>query len=114
MILWDFATATDVLSWEPTHDLAPFQIGNGALRTRATGGDSYMHGPRIQIGASAARYLIITMRSMAGNEGQVFWITSSDGRWDETKSMHFHVQDDGHQERLDLTKTPISSILALM
>lgn len=96
---WRFDRDGDAEGWAETHDLAPFQVSGGTLRTRSTGGDPYMTSPLIR--AEANRYPFVSLRMKVKippggvPDGQIFWTREDDPYTSEQKSMHFPLIPDG-------------------
>ena len=94
-LMWDFGVNGDVEGWTAIHSLAPLSTGGGLLQTSLTGVDPYMHSPQISLNALSIGSIAVNMRVHAGNLAQVFWITSDDPVWNETKSKTFPMTADG-------------------
>ncbi|MCS7192459.1 MAG: hypothetical protein NZ937_05700 [Armatimonadetes bacterium] len=109
---WEFNFDGDPDDWAPVHDLAPFEVKNGILRTQSTGGDPYMHGPPVRLDATKLKSLVLRLRLQfpegAHPIGQVFWIREDDPKWSESKSVRFPLPTDGqwHELRVDLSQSP--------
>jgi len=110
--VWEFNIDDDPDDWTPVHDLAPFEVRGGILRTESTGGDPYMHSPPIRIDAAKFKALVLRLRVQfpAGAQpiGQVFWVREDEQNWSESKSVKFPLPTDGqwHELKVDLSQSP--------
>lgn len=111
--IWNFEAEGDPEGWSPRHDLVPFEVSNGMLRTRSIGPDPYTFGPPIRVEAKEYGDLLIRMRVKAPEgvekvDGQLFWARSDDPGFSESKSVHFPIQADGrfHVHRVQLRGHP--------
>ncbi len=110
--VWEFATEDDPEDWVPAHDLAPFEVRDGILRTRSTGSDPYMHSPPVRLDATKFHTLRIRLRLQfpqgAEPVGQLFWTREDDQKWSESKSIRCPLPTDGqwHEISVNLTASP--------
>ena len=110
--LWEFNTDGDPEDWTPVHDLAPFEVKGGILRTRSTGDDPYMHSPPVRLEAAKFRTLKLRLRLQlppnAQPVGQGFWVRQDDPHWSEGKSLRFPLPTDGqwHEVQVDFSASP--------
>ncbi|MCS7263545.1 MAG: hypothetical protein NZ805_01780 [Armatimonadetes bacterium] len=109
--VWEFNFDDDPDGWIPVHDLEPFEVKGGILKTRSTGNDPYMHSPPIQIEAAKFRTLILSLKVQfpegAHPIGQVFWVSDDDPNWSESKSVKFPIPTDGqwHELKVELSQS---------
>jgi len=75
VVEWDFQ-AGEALGWQPLHHLAPFQVADGVLRTRATGDDAYMGVPVQGVLAEEVSHVVVRMRSNQPGTTQIYFSTS--------------------------------------
>ncbi|MCD6508126.1 hypothetical protein J7M22_16080 [Candidatus Poribacteria bacterium] len=110
---WNFEVEGDPEGWSPAHDLTPFTVKEGKLRTRSMGGDPYMIGPPMKVEAKEYGELLIRARVKAPEgiekvDGQLFWSRSDSSGFSESKSLHFVMRCDGefHLYRVKLAGHP--------
>ncbi|MBI3166373.1 MAG: hypothetical protein HYZ24_16940 [Chloroflexi bacterium] len=103
---WEFEFDGDVEGWLAWNQLASFAVGNGSLSARATGGDPYLGSPTLTLDAAANPVIEIRMAVSTGSSAKIYFITSSDKEYDETKALTFSIQGDGqfHTYTLDMSK----------
>jgi len=101
---WDFSSGDD-LGWSTTNNLTNISISGGAWRGESTSTDPNIHGPGINVSASAKHYLLIRMKSKLSSgdidrysysTGQVYFQTQSDPSFDSDKSVTFTVYGNGY------------------
>jgi hypothetical protein len=92
---WEFNNPNDPDGWVAWNQLRALQINKDNLGSVSTGDDPYMGSPYVSINAAKYNRIEIRMRTGAGNDAQVFFITDKDPDWSETKSKHFSVTSDG-------------------
>ncbi len=91
-MMWEFGITGDTEGWTAIHNLSALTTSGGTLRGTITGNDPYLHGPLLDLKAISVGSLAVDMRVDVGTSGQLFWITSTDPVWNETKSTHFNIQ----------------------
>lgn len=103
---WEFNIDGNLEGWEAWNQLTPLQVINGCLITQSTGSDPYMISPKINISAKDHPIIQIRMKVSAGNYAELYFVTNSDGTFDETKVLRFDVIADGqfHTYNLDMSK----------
>jgi hypothetical protein len=94
-ISWEFETEGDTEAWKEWNQLTPLQVREGHLVTESTGVDPYMISSRFAVAAAKAPVLNVSMKVSSGAWAQVFFITDTDGNYDEAKSLRFPIQGDG-------------------
>lgn len=82
--------------WFADNHLTDLEVVDGVLTTTSTGDDPWFLSGPISV-PSVYDQLRIRMRVSAGDDeiGQVFWITSADGEYSESKSLTFDVDGGG-------------------
>ncbi|NOH13431.1 MAG: hypothetical protein HND51_17475 [Chloroflexi bacterium] len=104
---WLFDTDGDLEGWFPYVHLEDFAVQDGSLSMRSTGEDPHMGSPLLTVVAVQNSKITIEMKVSPGeqSEGQLFFITDSDGEWGEAKSVFFPVIADGefHTYELDMS-----------
>ncbi len=102
---WEFETEGGAEGWMAWNQLAEFQAIQSGLSARSTGDDPYMGSPTIALYAEAFPVIQIRMAVSSGSAAQLFFITSSDGVYDEPKSLAFPIYADGkfHTYTLDMS-----------
>jgi len=105
-LLWDFNQNGNPEGWQAWNQLNTFQVKGGILYTKSTGNDPYMGSPKITANASALSRIEIRMKVTAGDTGELYFITKSDGTYDESKVLQFPITVDGefHTYILDMSK----------
>ncbi len=89
LIEWSFKT--DAAGWTAAHDCTVDSSG-GVLRIHSAGGDPYLFGPPIHVdGPVTAR---LRIKSAAGGNGQIFWVTADAPNFNEDQSQHFPLIHD--------------------
>ena len=100
---WTFETDSE--GWIPDHDLAPFEIRNGALVCTPTGGDPYLNVRLIGLDAAKFPRVRIRYRTPKNSAMQLFWATSSG--YSPQRALHVPVQGgDWQSVDVDLSATP--------
>jgi hypothetical protein len=90
-IAWEF-NGTTLAGWVPTNCGA--SVSNGIVYINPYGYDPYLIGPQINASASAYRYLEIRMSSNSVDpDAQLFFTTSSENFFSESKSVRFQVNN---------------------
>lgn len=87
---WDFDSTGDAEGWVAANQVTPFTVSGGQLRFSSTGGDPYLIGPQVSVGAGPLRVEVVMTSSVSGG-GQVFWGTTAGG-FAEARSATFPVQ----------------------
>jgi hypothetical protein len=105
-LLWDFNENGHSEGWQAWNQLNTFQVKGGILYTKSTGNDPYMGSPKITANASALSRIEIRMKVSAGDTAELYFITKSDGTYDESKVLRFPITADGeyHTYILDMSK----------
>lgn len=103
---WEFETAGDSEGWTAQNQLTPPQISNGYLITKSTGIDPFLISPDLVAYAKKLSHIEIRMSVSAGNLAQLYFITGSDGNYNESKVLPFPITADGqfHTYTLDMSK----------
>ncbi|MGD8814457.1 MAG: hypothetical protein PVI78_08270, partial [Anaerolineales bacterium] len=101
---WEFGVQGDNEGWYPWNDLTPLRTAEGLLQSTSTSNDPYMMSHPISADASRLSRIEIRMRTSAGREASIFFITESDSDWGEDKALHFPVTGVGqfHIYKLDM------------
>jgi len=105
---WEFNLPRDAGTWVGINQMLPLQTGNGTLSSTSTGDDPYMLSPRLGVDGTEFSRIEIRMRTQAGSDAQVFFVTDKDPGWDEAKSQHFVTVSDGsfHSYTIDMSAIP--------
>ncbi|MCX8173116.1 MAG: tetratricopeptide repeat protein [Thermoplasmata archaeon] len=91
---WEFWTNGNAEGWTVGNHLTAFSVSGGILSTTATGSDPFMYSPTLSIPASSYRYIHLYMRATGtGTTTKIYFITSTDGAWNEAKSVTLSVTD---------------------
>ena len=103
---WDFKANGNTEGWEAWNQIANLQGDGGNLTGQTMGDDPFIASPMIAVDAITSPIIKIRMAVSTIFKGQVFFITSSDGNFDEGKSLFFDVIGDGefHTYILDMSK----------
>ena len=101
-IAFEFDDGLD--GWQPTHDLAAFDVRGGVLVTRATGRDPYMIRNSCEIAPGTVNTIVVRMRVSAGASPSIYWTTSDSPAFAEDKVARFPLIADGqfHDYRVDV------------
>ncbi len=85
---WSFDTSAE--GWLLSNKLTG-TVSGGGYNLTIIGADPYMHSPNnLNIDASVYGLIRIKIRNMTSDAGfQIFWITQSDGTWNQAKSVTF-------------------------
>lgn len=107
---WEFDKDGDTEGWSTQNQLSPLQVSKGHLDTQSLGNDPYMVSSKFAVDAQSSYTVTINMKVSASVEGigQLFFITDSDGNYDEAKSLRFPIKADGefHTYVLDMSQVP--------
>ncbi|MEM3396489.1 MAG: hypothetical protein QW620_02035 [Thermoplasmata archaeon] len=91
---WEFWTNGNAEGWVVGNHLTAFTVSGGILSTTATGNDPFMYSPALNIPASNYKYIHLYMRATGtGTTTKIYFITSTDGTWNEAKSVTLSVTD---------------------
>lgn len=103
---WDFNQNGDSEGWKAQNQFDPLQISAGSLFTKSTGSDPFMVSSAIRLDASAFSHIEIRMKISAGNTADIYFITNSESRYDESKVLHFPLSGVGQFQIyiLDMSK----------
>jgi hypothetical protein len=104
-LAWEFESDGNSEGWIAWNQITGLQVSQGKLIGQSTGNDPYMGSPKFAIDAKAFPIIKILMNVSSGNSAQLFFITSSDNTYDESKSLRFSVNGDGkfHTYTLDMS-----------
>ncbi len=104
----DFRFTTDVDGWQPTHDLAPFVVADGLLRTQATGPDPYMSRDGLAVAGRTGDVLVVRLSLSAGGGGSVFWATVEEPGTAPARELPLPCPGDGalHEIRIPVGGHP--------
>lgn len=85
--VWEFSTDGDMEGWTLTNDLSGNTAGRG-LNVSVQGSDPYMHSPDfLNINLYNSKRIKIRMANGTyATTAKIYWTTTSDQSWDETKS----------------------------
>jgi hypothetical protein len=90
LLEWSFQSGTQ--GWTAAHDCSIDNAG-GSLRVRSTGIDPYLFGPAIEVdGPFIAR---LRMKCSSGGDGQIFWSTTAEEDFAESRSRRWPLIHDG-------------------
>ena len=95
-LVWSFDTSTD--GWVLSNKLTG-TVSGGTYNLTITGADPYMHSPtNLNIDASVLGLIKIKMQNQTSDTNfQIFWITNTDGTWNQTKSITFQAKKNDTQ-----------------
>lgn len=104
-LAWEFESAGNSEGWVAWNQITNLQANQGSLIAQSTGKDPYMGSPKFEIDSKAFPIIEISLKVSSGNSAQLFFITSSDSNYDESKSLRFSVNGDGkfHTYILDMS-----------
>lgn len=89
---WNFATATNALSW--SGNVENLRIENGALRFTTRGRDPILTSPRLCAAAREFPFIVFRIKANRDIACQLFWSTSSSPQ-SEANSAHFTAKASG-------------------
>ena len=101
---WQFKQANNLEGWSGFHQVAWPTVGWDVLSGSATGNDPFFYSPPTWANSHQERYLKIRMAVNQATWAQVFFITETDGVWNQAKSVAFTVNPGGafHDYSLDM------------
>ncbi len=104
---WEFETDGVLEGWVAWNHLTPLGTSAGILSAEGTGDDPYIGSPVFALDAAKFPIVEIRMAVTAGNNAQIYFLTSAGATYDETKALSFPITADGkfHTYTLDMTKT---------
>ncbi len=91
---WEFNDYTDLEGWNGFNQWDSNTVSDGVLYGLSTGDDPYAHSSPTWVNVHEYRYLRLRMKQSAGSAGQVFFVTETDGVWNEAKSIVFDITAD--------------------
>ncbi|MBN1901376.1 glycoside hydrolase family 99-like domain-containing protein [Candidatus Sumerlaeota bacterium] len=104
----DFNSIYDL--WlRPSSPMKDTRIESGCLSTVATTKDPVLTGPPfMRMPAERVASIRVRMRIENGNEGQLFWITEKERKWDEYRSIKFQIKADEnfHEYNIEVARSP--------
>jgi hypothetical protein len=90
--VWNFNSDGNVEGWENWNQITNPTVSGGALHLGITGSDPFFIHFGLNINGSKNPYVYLNQRNQtAANRGQIFWITSADPNWDDTKMVRFTI-----------------------
>lgn len=91
---WEFSTDGNSEGWTVGNHLTGFTVSGGILSTTSLGADPFMYSPALNIPAASYPYIHLYMRATgSGTTTKIYFITSTDGSWNEAKSLTLSVTD---------------------
>ena len=105
---WTFDTGP--AGWTAAHS-ATLAAAGGVLRYTITGDDPYVFGPPMKVAAPTA--VRLHLRTKAAGSGQIFWTTAESPGWDQAKSTHFPIQNDGQWHDAEVAVAPAGTLTRL-
>ena len=107
---WNFDTDDELEGWYLENGLANASVAGGVLAATTSGQDPYLWSPGFELVAADDHTVSISMSVAGGGQtsGQVFFLTDTDARVDEAKTVHFDMQMDGamHTYNVDMSANP--------
>jgi len=94
---WEFNTEADFEGWSDFNQWSSPTVSGGSLNGVSSGNDPYVHSSDTWINTHEYRFIRTRMSVSAGNNAQIFFITETDGAWNQDKSMSFALNADGEQ-----------------
>lgn len=91
---WDFAGASSALGWKTAGPVRDFLATPAGIAGTSAGYDPQIISPAIDVPAAASQYLLITIKSSAPSEWQLFWANSTSGQYggfEPEKQVNFTV-----------------------
>jgi hypothetical protein len=103
---WEFNTEGDTEGWQAANDVAPLRGEGGNLVIDVTGGDPYIIGPGISVGASDYAGVVLRARATAPG-GEAFFATDTGGMSPQ-RERSLDLAGDGqfHEVTVDLRDHP--------
>lgn len=106
-VVWDFTHNEQ--GWEPWNQLDEMALSDGVWTMRATGDDSYLGSPPLDIPTNAIGDIEITLRVRADQptfQGSIYWSTSNQQDFSPALRESFTEQSDGefHTLHVDISK----------
>jgi alpha-L-rhamnosidase len=100
-VAWNFNTDGNAEGWILTHALSG-SVSGGYYNLTISGSDPYMHSPD-NLGVDASKYKKVKIRlknSTTDTAAQLYWITTVDAAWSETKHSNFTINanDSGYTD----------------
>lgn len=90
-LMWEYGVTGDTEGWVAGHGLSTLATSGGKLRGTVTGSDPYMYGPLLSLDAISVGSIMVEMSVGVGTSAQLFWTTTTDPVWSESKSAHFSI-----------------------
>jgi hypothetical protein len=97
---WEFETDGDAEGWVAANQVTPLTVSGGALRFSSTGGDPFVTGPQVSLGAAPLTVEVVMTSSVAGS-GQLFWATTAGG-YSEGRSGRMAVEAGTRTYRVEI------------
>lgn len=108
-VVWNFESSAE--GWVLSNKLTG-SVSGSVYNLTITGADPYMHSPdNLNIDASVLGLIRIKMQNQTSDANfQIFWITNTDGTWNQTKSITFQAKkNDTQVSEYVLSMTGVSS-----
>ena len=88
--VWNFNSDGNLESWSGWNQINNPTVSGGVLHLDITGSDPFFSRTGLNLNGSKNPYVYLNQRNQtAANRGQIFWITSADPNWEETKMIRF-------------------------
>jgi len=106
-LTWLFDTPSDFEGWGSFADWSPV-VSGGTLNGASSSANPHATSAQSWANSHQFRYIIVRMATSAGTEAQIYFITETDGQWDNSpplnKRIAFPITSDGSQRiyKLDL------------
>jgi len=103
---WEFDTPGDTEGWQAANDVAPLRTEGGNLVVEVAGGDPYIVGPGMNVGASDYAGIVLRAKATAPGGG-IFFATDSGGMSPQ-RERGFDLPGDNqfHEVTVDLRDHP--------
>ncbi|MDF2921486.1 MAG: hypothetical protein K0R57_400 [Paenibacillaceae bacterium] len=90
---WEFITDGDTEGWSPLKQIDGFGVSGGKLHGVSTGSDpGIVSRDHLGVEAVDAPYIRLEVPNGTVSGGQLFFITETDGVWNEAKSIRFFAE----------------------
>jgi hypothetical protein len=107
-ISWDFGSVDNAEGWTVGNQIADLQVSQGFLSGQSAGNDPYLYSPVFSIDANSFPYIEISLQTVLGGGAQIFFTTSSDSTFDETKTVYIPSKGYGqfYTYAIDMSSNP--------
>jgi hypothetical protein len=93
-VTWEFNTVGDDDGWHSYNDWSSNTVSDGVLYGYSDSIDPYAHSSDTWANIHEYPFIRVRMKQSAGTTAQIYFVTETDGTWNEAKSVTFDIIPD--------------------